>query len=234
MADNISLPVTTTVTAAADDIGGILHQRVKLVHGIDGINDGDIAKINPLPVRLYARNTSNFGAVGCFRTLGAAAALQNIFSIENSAGSTVLVAVKTIAFQLDATAVLIAVTPSVKLSRPTALPTGGTVLAKGQNDTLFTASTSVICRGATASDGGAATAITATGGAMMKGEYAMRLHTAAGQVLMPLMDLIAPDAPIILRAGESLVVIVDSPVTTSNPATNHWQVDCVWEEFTAS
>ena len=35
---------------ATDDIGGQKYQRVKLVHGVDGVNNGDVAKSNPLPV----------------------------------------------------------------------------------------------------------------------------------------------------------------------------------------
>ena len=37
-------------TYASDDISGVKFQRVKLVHGADGTNDGDVAKANPLPV----------------------------------------------------------------------------------------------------------------------------------------------------------------------------------------
>jgi hypothetical protein len=37
---------------ATDDIGGVKHQRVKLIHGLDGVNDGDVATTNPLPVIL--------------------------------------------------------------------------------------------------------------------------------------------------------------------------------------
>lgn len=37
-------------TYASDDIGGVKFQRVKLVEGADGTNDGDISSANPLPV----------------------------------------------------------------------------------------------------------------------------------------------------------------------------------------
>lgn len=51
MADNITLNAGTggDVTAA-DDIGGVKFQRVKLIHGADGVNAGDVASANPLPV----------------------------------------------------------------------------------------------------------------------------------------------------------------------------------------
>lgn len=39
------------VTIAADDIGGIKYQRVKLIHGADGVNDGDVSAANKYPVK---------------------------------------------------------------------------------------------------------------------------------------------------------------------------------------
>lgn len=51
MADNVTLPGTGSAVAA-DDIGGVQFQRVKLVHGSDGVNDGDVAGGNGLPVLL--------------------------------------------------------------------------------------------------------------------------------------------------------------------------------------
>ncbi len=52
MADNTQLPISTTNgdVIAADDIGGVKYQRVKLIKGADGVNDGDISDTNPLPV----------------------------------------------------------------------------------------------------------------------------------------------------------------------------------------
>lgn len=53
MADNTQLPIPATSgdIIAADDIGGTKFQRVKLIHGADGVNDGDVATGNPLPVQ---------------------------------------------------------------------------------------------------------------------------------------------------------------------------------------
>jgi len=50
MADNIPVTPGSGSIVAADDIGGILHQRVKLVLGADGVNDGDVSSTNPIPV----------------------------------------------------------------------------------------------------------------------------------------------------------------------------------------
>lgn len=37
-------------TFAFDDIGGVKFARTKLIHGIDGVNDGDVSDANPLPI----------------------------------------------------------------------------------------------------------------------------------------------------------------------------------------
>ncbi len=169
-----------------------------------------------------------------FRTLGAAALLHNLFSIENAVGSTVLVAVKRVSVQLDTTAVLTAVAPSVKASRITALPTGGTALGKVSTDSTETSNASVVVRGATASDGGVATAITATAGVAFWSQLTMRQHTLAGQVLMEdesVIPALSEDEPVVLRAGEALLVQVVAAATTSNPATNHWVLNAMFEEM---
>lgn len=38
-------------TFATDDIGGVQHPRTKLIHGADGVNDGDVSTSNGLPVQ---------------------------------------------------------------------------------------------------------------------------------------------------------------------------------------
>ena len=232
MADNITLPGAASVVAT-DDIAGVQYQRVKLIHGSDGVNAGDVAKTNPLPVTLDTRTISCVGLASGFRIIGNAATLHNLATIENSTGSSVLVAVKHVRVEMDATAVLTAVMPLVKLARTTALPTGGTTLSKGTLDTTQSSASAVVVRCAAASDGGAATAITATAGTVLRAEYIMRLHTAVGQVLANTKDLVDDNEPIILQAGEALLVYVDSAAASSNPNTNNWQVDVAWEEYTA-
>jgi len=49
VADNTTLPGTGDVIGG-DDIGGVKFQRIKLIHGVDGVNDGDVSSTNPLPV----------------------------------------------------------------------------------------------------------------------------------------------------------------------------------------
>lgn len=170
--------------------------------------------------------------VASFRTLGTAATPQNLLTIEN-AHATMLVKIKKIVVQLDATAVLTAVMPLVISSRASALPTGGTALGKAQFDTDAASDGAVVVRGATASDGGAATAITATAGTRIWQQYLMRMHTVVGQVLAldnPVVPVNCETVPIVLRQNQALLIQVVASAGTSNPATNHWFVQVEWEE----
>ena len=51
MADNIGYTPGAGATIAADDIGGALHQRVKMVLGADGVTNGDVSLTNPMPIQ---------------------------------------------------------------------------------------------------------------------------------------------------------------------------------------
>jgi hypothetical protein len=185
-------------------------------------------------VNMDERITTFSGVAAAFRTLGTAATPQNLFSIENGSGSPVLVAVKRLSVEMDATAVLTTVAPEFVCYRQTTLPTGGTSLTKVATDTALASNTSVVLRGGTASDGGAATAITATASANRAWhQFEMRQATAVGQLLMDDSYLIpgySNDDPVILRASEALLVQVIG-TAASNAATNHYVVKCAWEEF---
>lgn len=54
MADNFTTKDASenTITAASDEIAGVKIPRFKLIHGDDGVNDGDVSSANPLPVTL--------------------------------------------------------------------------------------------------------------------------------------------------------------------------------------
>ena len=51
MADNVTITPGSGASVAADDIGGVLYQRVKLIEGADGVNNGDVSSSNPLPTQ---------------------------------------------------------------------------------------------------------------------------------------------------------------------------------------
>ena len=167
-----------------------------------------------------------------FRTLGTAATPQNLFTIENI-DATKLVTIRRMVIQMDATAVLVSVMPQVKTSRAAAVPTGGTVLSKAQFDTANASNANTIVRGGNASDGGVATAITATAGTTIWQQYCMRMHTVVGQVLAPdnnALPMIIETNDLILRQNQALVVQIVASAGASNPATNHWFCNVVWEE----
>lgn len=50
MADNINIAPTGSTPIATDDVGGVHYQKVKLVNGNDGIDDGTTSTTNPLVV----------------------------------------------------------------------------------------------------------------------------------------------------------------------------------------
>jgi hypothetical protein len=52
MADNVAITPGSGATAAADDIGGVLYQRVKVSHGADG-SATDTSVSDPLPIAAY-------------------------------------------------------------------------------------------------------------------------------------------------------------------------------------
>jgi hypothetical protein len=67
MVDYVQLPVPTTAgdQVASDEIGGLKYQRVKLIHGADGVNDGDVSTVNPLPVEIQGSlGTADTKALG--------------------------------------------------------------------------------------------------------------------------------------------------------------------------
>lgn len=175
---------------------------------------------------------AGYFSAASFRTLGSAATPHNLLTIENT-DATVLCYVRKLVVQLDATAVLTAVMPLVKVSRATAVPTGGTTLSKAQFDTANASDAQIVVRGATASDGGVATAITSTAGTTIWQEYQMRMHTVVGQVLTidyNCLPILVDTQDLVLRQNEALLVTVVAAAGTSNPATNHWSVQVVWEE----
>ena len=175
---------------------------------------------------------AGYFSASSFRTLGTAATPQNLFTIENI-DATKLVTIRRLTVQMDATAVLTSVMPQVKTSRATAVPTGGTVLTKAQFDTANASNANTIVRCGTASDGGAATAITATAGTTIWQQYTMRMHTVVGQVLGVdgnVLPTLVDTQDLILRQNQALLVQVVASAGASNPATNHWFCQVVWEE----
>lgn len=170
------------------------------------------------------------GQVTTFRTLGSGASPHVLFTAEVAANARTLLQLREIAIQLDATAVLTSVMPQVKLVRLTALPTGGTPLT-AVPDNAAERQAAATFRGATASDGGVASAIAAALGAVVDQVYVTRLHTLVGQVVggrMLLLQRRSDESALVLWPGEAAAVVVIASPATSNPNTNHWLVSARW------
>lgn len=56
MADNVGYTPGTGATVAADEIAGVLHQRVKIGVGADGVAT-DVSDANPIPVDVGSTST---------------------------------------------------------------------------------------------------------------------------------------------------------------------------------
>jgi hypothetical protein len=165
-----------------------------------------------------------------FRTLGAAAVAQNLFVILNT-HATKIVTVRRLVMQMDATVVLTAVMPIVKTCR-IASYSGGNALTKVDWGAVASDAAVQLINAATA-DGTAGTAITATPTATLWQQYGMRMHTLVGQVQgidNNVITGISETYPIRLAQNQGLLVHIVAAATASNPATNHYFVQCAWEE----
>lgn len=170
--------------------------------------------------------SSRLGA-STFRTVGVGVANWNMASLFNLATSGVLVAVRRLTVQQDQAGN----TGTMRLIHATTLrtaPTTGTLLTPVPFDTAQAASGDVEFRGATASDGGAATTLTATPGTRNAATFAVRLPSGVRRIVMRDMALEGlTDDAIILRPGEGLLVTqIEAPSTSS-----HYIVSVVWDEF---
>jgi hypothetical protein len=76
MADDIAVTPGSGATIAADEISSVKYQRVKLIHGADGVNAGDVATGNPLPVTL-----ANSGTLATVTTVGTVSAVTAVGTI---------------------------------------------------------------------------------------------------------------------------------------------------------
>lgn len=227
--------MTTRAVGVTDTASGAGVADVRVRERTDPSLGTTVAEQYVIPIS--ERVASYKGMATSFRMPGRAATTQNLFSIYNTTGSAVLVAVRRLSIQMDATAVLVAVAKSVKTTRQTTAPTNGTALTKVPFDSSQTSAANVEVRNDASADGTvSATTLTATPSANIAwSQLIMRMHTLVGQVLMDDESCIpglCADDPVILRANEGLLVAVVAAATTSNPATDHHIVNCVWEEFT--
>jgi hypothetical protein len=172
---------------------------------------------------------------GSFVIPGRAATSHNLAAIHKATGSSVLVDVAFIGVDAYQT-VIKAVTvppPVIRVSRFTAIPTGGTTGTKAPEDTALSTNASVtLWQDASADRTSSGTALTITPGATITQEFAPRMITAAGYEMADRMEFLT-NAPVTLRALEGLVVSLVSPAGTSEPVTDMFCVTIRWEEYAA-
>lgn len=100
MSDNIGYTPGSGATVAADNIGGVLHQRVKISVGADGAAD-DASAENPLPVTAVAElmeaiEALRFAVARLTKTIG--------FALPNALGQPIFEARQATAANLQMTA----------------------------------------------------------------------------------------------------------------------------------
>jgi hypothetical protein len=102
MADNVGYTPGSGATIAADDIGGVLYQRVKITHGADGIAH-ETSNGNPLPTEergelLEAIEALRMAAQSLSKTIG--------FAMPDTAGRIRILAESPTAANLQTTATI--------------------------------------------------------------------------------------------------------------------------------
>jgi hypothetical protein len=177
-----------------------------------------------------SHRTLGLYGLSSFRTLGDTAATQNMLTIENPVGSTILVAIRSLNYMSETLVALLTIASQIRTSRVTGMPSNGTVLAAVKYRSDYVASAAIV-RGATASDGGGATAITATAGTTFWSQFLDRPATAVGNIPHPNYNLVPePGADLrqlLLLPGEALLV----QSVGALPATTHVIVNVNWLEM---
>ena len=97
MPDNVGYTPGSGAIIAADDIGGALHQRIKVVVGANGVNDGDVSLANPMPIQGVGELVEQLAAIRMLlqsmtRTVGQAMPDAAGRLLVNITGQTVTVA----------------------------------------------------------------------------------------------------------------------------------------------
>jgi len=149
-----------------------------------------------------------------FRTLGTAAAAQKLLTVELPASARAFARLRRLTFVYIFGAASGAYNVLKAFRNTSTLPTGGTALAACKRHTQDDDAVGLIVRGATASDAGAATAITATAtGGAFAGWMSPFMSTAAGQAFPHEFEIYREDGDqaLILRPGESLQRLAAGP-----------------------
>lgn len=83
MADNVDITAGSGTVIGADEISGVKYQRIKLIQGADGVNDGDVQRYNGFPVSFALPKTKR-----CTQALVAATASGDTSVVTATASQT--------------------------------------------------------------------------------------------------------------------------------------------------
>lgn len=178
------------------------------------------------------RIVSAMCSVATFRLTGAASSPTNLFTLENTTGSTVLVALRRLAVlsQFTATTAYL-VASDFRLFRGTTVPSGGSTLTQHLLDTAYTTPpANVVARGPASADGTAAAITYALpAGNPMTALAHPKLVTGVGyaehnETVMWRFEF----EPIILRAAQSLLLAL----VGNSAAGVSYSVQSIFEVFT--
>jgi hypothetical protein len=185
-------------------------------------------------VPVLDRVVSVRGRACSFRQLGIAGTTgQRIGSIFNAAGSSVIVDIELVAIDVIQTAARVVAPPVIRAHKFTTAPAGGTAMTKIAEDSTMTSSSSVALLQGTASEAGAATAITGSipANSIVNQEVAPRALTLVGYEQFDRIEWF-DNSPWTLRAGEGILVNLDYSAATANPVTDNWITTFRWSEYT--
>lgn len=174
---------------------------------------------------------------------GRGAGRQNLMTVHNVSGSTILCSVRRIkvdVLQLSA-ALAVTVNPGIiRLTRFAGTPTGGSANTKGGEDTTMTTNSSIVVTADASADGtSSGTALTFTQGVHLNQTFAPRMVQTTGTAgNLPTYEPIdvaqflfgEPDVEI--AAGNGLGIQIDQMGTGANPTTNRYAVTLAWAEYT--
>lgn len=230
------------VQLGADGTGKMMRSRSRVPSG--STNTVHEQYVIALPTD---RVVSARAYVSSFRQWSRAVTAQPIFTLWN--GGTNLVSIRRLTLEADQNPVASAAggAPYARLYRLTAAPTGGTVLAKGQQDTAETTSANIVATGDMASDTAVATtplAFTPAPTTHLWQQPILKWHGTAGLYVPPVMNMIPDDPnlnqeePIYLRPNQGVGIRLEAQAamvlqTTAGAAGAYYLfVKCAFAEFT--
>lgn len=219
MADNTELNAGSGGDIiGSDEIVGVKYQRVKLIHGSEGVNDGDVARSNPLPATLVHDRP----AYRLFVPAGAAGANKVYFDLFNASGSGKVMKIKSVRAIKDGS-VAVTGTLSVKLYLTFTSTVGTAGTAHTENGTSLTAISITEHDSASAALPAQITARAAPGGGATAGRVVCERHVFTEETNASTYDRVEfllsegiDVQPLVVREGEGIRVVQGAVASVGN------------------